>query len=66
MKFYRAKVKCSDFKSMGVCALNQIHAAQIVNERCKEYGYTPQEFNIDSVKQDGSCDWELGTSIIYG
>ena len=67
MKCYLVKISGVEFKSIGVAALDKKDAAIIANERCKEYGYLPCEFSIESVTKHGNgrCDWEIGTSVIY-
>lgn len=64
-KLYRAIIKGCEVNNVATAASDKIHARKLIIERLKEYGYTEQEFTVQSVKSDGTCDWDFETVIIY-
>lgn len=65
MKLYHVSVSGCEVHCIGACALDKIHAGTLANDRLKNYGFKPGEYNIVSVVNVGNCDWELGSTLIY-
>lgn len=65
-KLYHATISnCESVHCIGACAISKNHAAELIVSRFKQENYLPTEYKIDSIKFACSCEWEIGTTLIY-
>jgi len=65
-KLYHATISnCEYVYCIGACAISKNHAAELIVNRFKRENYLPTEYKIDVIKYVCTCEWEIGTTLIY-